>query len=37
MTDEIKALIEADRKELSGRILPWLRILYAVSGRDRDQ
>lgn len=37
MDDELRAVIEKDRKELDGRLLPWLRLLYAMPGRNRDQ
>ena len=35
MTDEIKTIIEKDQKELSGQLLPRLRLLYAMSGGSR--
>ena len=34
MTEEIAAVIEHDRKRTLGRILPWLRLLYAMSCRN---
>ena len=33
MTEEITAVIEHDRKRTLGRILPWLRLLHAMSCR----
>lgn len=37
MMEEMAAFIERDKQELQGEFLPWLRLLYALSRRDRDQ
>mgnify|MGYP002224387504 CR=1 FL=1 len=37
MTDDIRAVIEGDRGRAVRRVLPRLRLLYALPGRHRDQ